>query len=150
MKRVKGGRKVLTGQIIEGTYNGSENRIQLFDGKCTTGYRIVSFKITPRTPVSPDLVIGKLSTVPLSTVTVWEWQDVRELAWAKWSADKYFDEYENLREDNMVIEDLYISTYNSTTDQSAINYEIILDKYEFAAWDGAGILVENLSQAGPQ
>lgn len=150
MKRVKGGRKVLTGQIIEGTYNGSENRIQLFDGKFTTGYRIVSFKITPRTPVSPDLVIGKLSTVPLSTVTVWEWQDVRELAWAKWSADKYFDEYENLREDNMVIEDLYISTYNSTTDQSAINYEIILDKYEFAAWDGAGILVENLSQAGPQ
>ena len=150
MKRVKGGRKVLTGQIIEGTYNGSENRIQLFDGKFTTGYRSVSFKITPRTPVSPDLVIGKLSTVPLSTVTVWEWQDVRELAWAKWSADKYFDEYENLREDNMVIEDLYISTYNSTTDQSAINYEIILDKYEFAAWDGAGILVENLSQAGPQ
>ena len=150
MKRVKGGRKVLTGQIIEGTYNGSENRIQLFDGKFTTGYRIVSFKITPRTPVSPDLVIGKLSTVPLSTVTVWEWQDVRELAWAKWSADKYFDEYENLREDNMVIEDLYISTYNSTTDQSAINYEIILDKYEFAAWDGAGILVETLSQAGPQ
>ena len=150
MKRVKGGRKVLTGQIIEGTYNGSENRIQLFDGKFTTGYRSVRFKITPRTPVSPDLVIGKLSTVPLSTVTVWEWQDVRELAWAKWSADKYFDEYENLREDNMVIEDLYISTYNSTTDQSAINYEIILDKYEFAAWDGAGILVENLSQAGPQ
>ena len=149
MKRVKGGRKVVTGQIVEGSYQGSENRIHLFDGKFTTGFKVVSFKITPRTPVSPDLVIGKLSTEPLSSVTVWEWDDVRELAWAKWSADKYFDEYENIREDNMVVQDLWISTYNSTTDQSAINYEIVLEKYEFTAWDGAGTMVRNQSQAGP-
>lgn len=150
MKRVKGGRRVLTGQLVEGTYNDTENHIQLFDGKFTTGYRIVSFKLAPSNPTVSAEIMGKLTTVAKSSVTNWHWQDVQELAWAFWGADKYQDVYNNIREDNMVVEDLWISTYNTVTDQGLVNYEIILDKYNFDAWDGAGILVENLAQAGPQ
>lgn len=149
-KRVKEGRRVLTGQITEGTYNGQENRIQLFDGKFTTGYRIVSFQITPEDPTAEHNIIGKLSTEPLSTMDKWNWQDVKELAWAKWQSEsKVTSHYNNLREDNMAIEDLWISVYNKVVDNALANYEIILEKYTFPAWDGAGILVENLSQAGP-
>ena len=54
-----------------------------------------------------------------------------------------------IRPDNMAIEDMWISAY-STSESTDLNYEITLEKYSFADWDGAAILVENLSQAGPQ
>ena len=148
MKKI--GTTVLTGQVTSNTYNGSENRIQLFDGKYTTGYRIVSFKVSPLTPTTSAEVMAKITTEPKSTVTNWNWQDVQELAWAYWGQDKYLNTYQNLREDNMCIEDMHISAYNAVDDDLAINYEIVLEKYEFPAWVGTGFLVENLSQAGPQ
>ena len=49
----------------------------------------------------------------------------------------------------MAIEDLWIGVY-STGDETLINYYMELEKWEFPAWTGAGILVENISQAGPQ
>ena len=150
MKRVANGRRVLTGRIKEGTYNGSENRIQLFDGKFTTGYRIISFKIAPASPTVSQELIAKLSSEPKSNVTTWFWDDVQDLAWAHWGTDKYQDDFSNVREDATVVEDLYISAYNETLDASSVNYEIILEKVEFPAWTGAGILVENLSQGGPE
>jgi hypothetical protein len=150
MKKLKNGRRVLTGQVTSNTYDGLENRIQLNDGLFTTGYRIVSFKISPLTPTTSAEVMAKITTEPKSTVTNWYWQDVQELAWAFWGSDKYLNTYMELREDNMAIEDLWISAYNSVDDDLAINYEIVLEKYEFPAWTGAGVLVENLSQAGPQ
>lgn len=149
--RVKEGRRVLTGQIKTGTYNGSENRIQLFDGQFTTGYRILSFKISPQYPTLPAEVISKITTEPKSSISQWVWQDVQELAWVAWNAptSSRHTLFTNIREDNMVIEDLWISAY-AVTEAIQLNYEIILEKYEFPAWDGAGVLVENLSQAGPQ
>ncbi len=149
MKRVKGGRKVLTGQITEGTYDGQENKITLFDGKFTTGYKLISFQIAPVSPNSSQEISAKLSTQPKSTVTTWFWQDVEEIAWAHWGADKYQDSFSNVREDTMIVEDLYISAYNETIDGAYVNYEIILEKYEFNAWDGAATMVRNNSQSGP-
>tara|TARA_Y100001938_G_scaffold142478_1_gene213782 strand:+ start:973 stop:1422 length:450 start_codon:yes stop_codon:yes gene_type:complete len=149
MKKMKG-TKTLTGQIQSGTYQGSANRIQLFDGKFTTGYRIIEFKIAPITPTFSREAQGKLATEPKSTVTNWHWDDIQELAWTYWGQDKYLNTYTNLRADNLVIEDLYISVYDETGDNITWNYEITLEKYEFPAWTGAGVLVENLSQAGPQ
>tara|TARA_Y100001938_G_C8076712_1_gene426562 strand:+ start:1720 stop:2169 length:450 start_codon:yes stop_codon:yes gene_type:complete len=149
MKKI-GGTKTLTGQVQSGTYQGSANRIQLFDGKFTTGYRIIEFKIAPITVTFSREAQGKLATEPKSTVSQWHWDDVQELAWAYWGQDKYLDTYMNIRADNMVIEDLYLSVYDETGDNVTWNYEITLEKYEFPAWTGAGVLVENLSQAGPQ
>lgn len=151
MKRDTKGRRVLTGQITEGTYQGSENRIHLFDGKYTTGYRIVSFTICPEDPTVANNVIAKVSTEPKSSITKWNWQDVQEVAWFHWSSmHRGIDTSWNLRDDNMAVEDLWISAYSVEVDAAKINYEIILEKYSFPSWDGAGILVENLSQAGPQ
>lgn len=151
MKRVKDGIRVLTGNIVAGTYSGSENRIQLFDGKFTTGYRIVDFKIASRYPLNAGEWISKLSTEPKSTLAEWHWDDVQEVAWAKYDQAVLFTgtQMSVIRPDNMIIEDLWISAY-STSESGDLNYEITLEKYSFPSWDGAGILVENLSQAGPQ
>lgn len=148
MKRVKGGRKVIMGQLDTGTYR---NRIQLFDGKFTTGYRVVEFQIVAKDPGGGKEIIGKLSTEPKSTLGQWDWSDVQELAWCSWNAPVSTSAFtfSEIREDNMAIEDLWISTYHAA-ESLPCNYKIVLEKYTFAAWDGAGILVENLSQAGPQ
>jgi len=151
MKKSKAGTRVLTGNIVAGSYNGLENRIQLFDGKFTTGYRIVDFKIASRYPLNAGEWISKLTTEPKSTVGEWHWDDVQELAWAKYDQAVLFTgtQMSVIRPDNMVVEDLWISAY-STSESNDLNYEITLEKYEFPAWTGAGVLVENLSQAGPQ
>ena len=150
MKRVKGGQKVITGQIDGNTYGGPDNRIHLFDGKFTTGYRITKFIIMEDSATASYEAVAKLCTEPLSNMSHWDWGDVRELAWASyngpttgvgWMGDSYI-----IRPDNMVIEDLWLSHY-STSDSRVYNYMIVLDKYEFTAWDGAGTLVQNRSQS---
>ena len=151
-KRVKGGTKVLMGQITTGTYNGSENRIHLFDGLFTTGYRIVEFEIAGDLPLAADDVSSVISTEPISDLGQWDWANVKQLAWSSalsFGAGSIFDHRSIIRPDNMVIEDLYINAY-TTGEATEMNYKIVLEKFTFPAWDGAGILVENLSQAGPQ
>jgi hypothetical protein len=151
MKRVKNGTRVLMGNITTGTYSGSENRIQLFDGKFTTGFRVVDFQIAGDFPMAADDLSAVISTEPLSALGQWDWSDVQQVAWSSalsFGAASIFDHRTILRPDNMAIEDLWINSY-TTGEQTVMNYKIILEKYTFAAWDGAGILVENLSQAGP-
>lgn len=148
--RIAGGRKVMTGRITEGTYNGSENKISLFDGSFNTAYKLISFKIAPVSPTLSQEIIGKLTTQPKSTVALWKWEDVEEVAWAHWGSDKYQDDYENVREETMIVEDLYVSTYNETIDQTSVNYEIVLEKMKIEAWDAASIMVRNNSQSGPE
>lgn len=147
MTRIKGGRKVMTGQIIEGTYQGNENRITLFDGRYDTAYKLISFKIAPVSPNLSQELSAKLSTEAKSTVTAWDWSDVEEVAWAHWGTDKYQDDYSNIREDTMIVEDLWISAYNETIDGAVVNYEIILEKHKIDTWDAASIMVRNQSQA---
>ena len=150
MKRVKGGTKVVTGSVTTGTYNGQENKVQLFDGKFTTGYRIVEFKISPNQPTGQYEIIAKLCTEPKSNLAYWNWGDVQELAWAGWNIPYKGTPWETseIREENMIIEDLWITAYNPS-EASEMNYKIVLEKYEFTAWDGAGTMVRNQAQAGP-
>ncbi len=149
MKRVKDGRKVLTGQLPVSSY---DNRIQLFDGKFTTGYRITEFKFMPKDPQNNLEYLIKVSTEPKADMAEFNWQDVQELAWGTFNVpiSSRFATDVAIRPDNMVIEDLWISVYTTGESGHFMNYELTLEKYEFPAWDGAGILVENLSQGGPQ
>jgi len=149
MKRIKDGRKVVRGQIESNTYL---NRIHLFDGKFTTGYRIVGFHIVSEDPLLQEAFMATVSTEPKSAQDKWDYSNVEELAWAKWTQAYAIgptdNDWRNYVEANMVVEDLWIGNY-CTTDNQVLNYEIVLDKYVFPAWDGAGVLVQNLSQAGP-
>jgi hypothetical protein len=151
MKRVKGGKKVIMGQIQTGTYNGTANRIQLFDGKFTTGYRIVSFEIAGDLPMAADDLSAVLSTEPKSALGQWDFADVEQFAWSSalsFGAGSIFDHRTIIRDDNMAIQDLWIQSY-TTGEATAMNYKIVLEKYEFTAWDGASTMVRNQSQAGP-
>ena len=147
IKRVKKKDKLLMGVIDGNTYNGSENRIWLFDGKFTTGYRIVEFSVVDKNPTTGVELIAKLSTEPKSNVTAWDWGDIEEVAWASFGApNNNVPEVDFIRDDAMIIEDLWIGNYNGS-DNREVNYRIKLEAYEFPAWDGAGVMVINQSQS---
>ena len=148
--RKKGGNKVVMGQLDTGTYNGSKNRIQLFDGKFTTGYRIVEFRVAPKSPASTAEYLAKVSTEPKSNISEFNWDDVEEVAWATVMVPLGYGngEQSNIRNENMAIQDLYISAYTTSGSTLQLNYELVLEKYEFDAWDGAATLVRNRSQSG--
>jgi len=139
----------MRGQIAENV-NGKE--LQIFDGRFDTGYKILEFYIAPSDPTASNEIIAKLhtsSTTP--SIAVWNWADVQEIAWASWgiSTSGSGADFFLLDHDNMIIENLYLSSYN-TVEAGELNYYITLQKYKIAAWDGALNLVTNLSQAGPQ
>ncbi len=150
MKRVKDGRRIIRGQIQTGTY---QNRVQLFDGLFTSGYKITEFVIIPELAYSLYEATAILSTEPKSSLGQINMQDVQELAWAGWNLPSQTSgiSFSLISEDNMAIEDLWLSGHGGNTGENfPLNYYIVLEKYEFPAWDGAAILVENLSQGGPQ
>ncbi len=150
MKRGRSKDAALMGQVDGNTYSGSENRIQLFDGKFTTGYMITEFKVIDQTPTTGVELVAKLSTEPKSTVTSWNFDDVQEVAWSSFGApNNEHPPAEFIRPDTLIIEDLWIGNYNGS-DNRQVNYMIRLEAYEFPAWDGAAAMVRNLSQAGPQ
>lgn len=154
MKRVKGGRKVIRGQLNTGTYNAQANKITLFDGKFTTGYKIVELRVVPQLPHSLFELTVKVSTEPKSNLGYVKFSDTEEVAWAGWNLPSQVTGLENftvIDEDNMVIQDLWIQGYSGNTGENFMfNYYMVLEKYEFTAWDGAATLVRNQAQAGPQ
>lgn len=146
MKRVKGGIKVIRGIIATGTYN---NKIQLFDGKFTTGYRITSFEFMPSDPQATGEYLIKVSTQPKSNLAAFDWGDVEEIAWGAYNTPiaSRFGTDVTIDPENMNVRDLYISAY-TTGEAGSMNYMLVLEKYEFAAWDGAATMIKNESQSG--
>lgn len=144
------GEIVMAGSILTGTYQGSENRLQLFDGKFTTGYRVIAFDITPQTIGGAQEISSVLSTEPTSALGTWDFRKTKQIGWAAWNVPttSRHGKYDFLRPDNMIIEDLWINSY-AGGESVQMNYMIVAEKYEFPAWTGAGYLVENLGQAGP-
>ena len=139
----------MRGQIAENV-NGKE--LQVYDGRFDTGYKILEFYIAPSDPTASNEIIAKLhtsSTTP--SIAIWNWSDVQEIAWASWgiSTSGSGADFFLLDHDNMIIENLYISSYN-TVEAGSLNYYITLQKYKISAWDGALNMVTNLSQGGPQ
>jgi len=145
MKRKRDGDLVLMGQLPGNT----KKRFNLFDGKFTTGYKIKSFKIVDYAMTASYECMGVLSTTERSVSALTDWADVEQVAWAQYLAPTTNTTNEfTVRPDSIILEDLYLDVY-ATNDNRLINYQIILEKYEFTAWDGAGNMVRNQSQSGP-
>ncbi len=152
MKRIKDGYKIITGQL---PVNTVDNRIHLFDGKYTTGFKLVGFRICSESPLAQHAFMATVYTekgaVTDGSKDTWQWDDVRQIAWGLWTQPYAVaatnKEMQNYREDNLIVEDIFIANYGNA-DNTFVNYEIILQKYDITAWDAASVMVRNQSQAG--
>ncbi len=127
-------------------------KIQLFDGRFDTGYRITKFDIAiaNRDNASTVIASAKLMTEPDNNNLFWNWAKPTQIAWASCSWDGN-DRYAVVKEnyidpDNMIVEDLYIGMHAYADEGKDVNYIIEMDKYEMTDWKGALAMVRNASQ----
>jgi len=148
------GEYAVRGQLSE---NDSESlggfRINLFDGRYDTGYKVTRFDVwgaTYSNSSGPDC-IGKLGTEPNledQAVGFFNAQDQREIAWAGGSGglDTLTAAFDGIIDrENLIIEDLYVYV-RGVTDTVDINYYIEFDKYELDPFRGPLAMIENRSQ----
>jgi hypothetical protein len=153
MKKI--GEYTTRGQVSEDeTEEGNPQKIELFDGRFDTGYRITDFKIWTSNVLAGTAAAAKLATTdtsPTARSNFFNAHHNDQIAWAVTEmqtdgghsggfADSIVDP------DNMVIEDLYVYV-RCETHETPINYMITMEKYDITDWQGALSMVRNRSQA---
>ena len=132
---------------------GDAERIILFDGKFTTGFKIVDFQIAPADVdnTTTEVYIAKLLTDSRQGVGAkeWDWDSNMEHAWAMCGFDANSGNGPNpaswVDPDNLIVQDLFIQATASS--DLPMNYMIKMEKYSFSDWRGALAMVRNSSQA---
>jgi len=138
------------------TEAGTPQKITLFDGSFKTAYRVREFYIWGSdwgVSAGPD-IIGKLSKNDLGITTSFNFMradDDNQIAWA--SANGSTDQggstpFDNglVDPDNLIVEDLYVYARTAGTNTRAINYLVIMDKYEITDWQGALTMARDKAQ----
>jgi len=132
---------------IEG---GASVRINLFDGKFDTAYKVVNFQVWPvnMTDYQEEICYGRLCTEDLVMVNAnfFRASENRQIGWAVSSTDNAPNaaSWKVLDEENLIVEDLFVQML-SANEQPA-NYLIKLEKYDISDWQGALAMVRNKSQ----
>jgi len=148
MKKV--GEYTSRGQVPDG-----EHRIELFDGRFDTGYRVTRFVIAASNTAEDevDFQSVKLATEPGLSADTWDWSDNREIAWSMFG---YFanpsnaafggpSSFTEIDPENLIVEDLFL--YVQSRNEDPVNYIIEFEKYDITDWQGALAMVRNRSQA---
>lgn len=146
MKKI--GEYTVRGQVVD----AAVERIQLFDGRFDTGYRITKFCIYPDGNSSTQDCAGILATdsEALAGTTNADFSDNAQIGWSNVRVQDNFSAQgplEIIDPDNMVIEDLFIQVRNNAGAGNFVNYLITMEKYELTEWKGALSMVRNRSQA---
>ena len=126
---------------------GDVDKIQLFDGLFTTGYRLKRIVITPSDPFSSEEVTVRLLTEDIGHGTSWNWSRNEQIGWACWNTpiNSRFGQFDLVDEECIIVEDLYID-FSGDAGQ-LINYLIEIERVTFSDWKGALAMVQNRSQS---
>jgi len=152
MKKI--GEYVARGSIFTdetGLSDGTEVRVNLFDGSYTTGYKLVEFVIFGGDAASTDCS-GRVTTqegVPSGVNDFWNAGDNRQIAWsgANGATDIItYDSFSLVDPENLVIEEVYVGIRTPHGTTNRINYYMKFDKYELPPYRGSLAMVENRSQ----
>ena len=132
--------------ISTGTIGGDRQRINLFDGRFDTGYVIREFKIWALDTECHATLSTVYEAGVSSTDYMMDAGDNTQIAWASSPSSGSGPLNDGIVDtDNLVVEDLFIRGYATSTSQPW-NYLIVMDKYEFSDWRGALAMVRNRAQ----
>ena len=138
------GTKVIRGSMgtSSTSIGGDRKRIQLFDGRYDTGYRVKEFKIWALDTECHAV----LKTEPEYTLPMMNANDNTQIAWASAPGSGVGPLDDGIVDyDNIVVEDLFIQGYATTASQPW-NYMIVLEKLQIGLTAGAYTMVRNTSQ----
>ena len=128
----------------EDTTDGNPQKIPLFDGRFDTAYRVVEFRIWGSSFAGGNDAdcVGKLSKNAIGTTgnaNFLRADDDNQIAWAasQGDVDHFITAPAIVDPDNLVVEDLYVYVRSRGTNTFAVNYLVIMEKYEITDWQGA-------------
>lgn len=121
-------------------------KIDLFDGRFDTAYKVIEFKILTMDAES----YGILSTEDIGItggilVRAQDAGDNRQIAWSSSPSNSY-DGDEYVDTDNLVVEDLFVNLASTAVVSAKVSYAIKMEKYEITSWQGALAMVRSKSQ----
>ncbi len=128
-------------------------KIQLFDGRFDTAYKVVGFEICTRdVKTAANDVVAKLSisNAAIQDGGQWDWSDNMEIAWASQESRVSFGpsfRTSTIDKENLVVEDLWFTYGTVTTDDDPVNYIITLEKYEIGDTHGAVTMAKDKSSS---
>lgn len=128
--------------------DNSTVRIQLFDGRFDTGYRVKSFKMFTAEPSQSNADgWGTLATMERSASADWDAGDNAQIGWTGFHTTTFgggYDPQAIIDHDAIIVEDLYV--YGNSAGDHDVNYYIELEKVTFSDATGALAMVRNKSQ----
>ena len=104
--------KKLGEYTVRGRLTAQETaKIQLFDGRFDTAFKVIDFKIAPASMTSGEDAFMYLATKEgIGSVNgqTWDWSNNVEIAWAIQGSNSSntFDQIKIIDEDNLIVEDL--------------------------------------------
>lgn len=131
--------------------DGTEKRINVFDGRYDTGIVVTKFVAATGDQSHQDFT-ARLATeedLEMGVDGYWDWGDTRQIAWCSvnGSTDLAVTDFFTLTaRDNLVIEDLFFSVRTASTSISQLNYYIECDIYELMDYQGSLAVVQNKAQ----
>ena len=150
------GTYTMRGKILCGSNStGFTERLQLFDGKFTTGFKVTKFVVSTNAANAGSDCIGKLSTEEPEDPNdaFWDWSKNIEIAWAAFTMDATVTPGEGwatnnnlVDRDNLIIEDLFITVRTRDITDPFVNYYIELEKFDISDSQGALTMVRNRAQ----
>jgi hypothetical protein len=125
---------------------GDVHRIQLFDGKFTTGYRLKRIVIAPKDVLTAEEVMVRVTTTKQAHSTTWDWSSNEEVAWATWNSYETagVKTFSLVDEESIIVEDLFLDFSGDSGE--VINYLLEIEHVTFSDWKGALSMVQNRSQ----
>ena len=127
-------------------------KVQLFDGRFDTGYRIKSFEIAPRLVANIDAQNFSCKVMnrrhPATYAIVWAWEDPSELAWAQVGYDGNSTStpahFSRVDDEKISIEDLYIYCHsNNVAVGEYCNFILELEQVQITDSHGAVVMAND-------
>lgn len=140
---------------VSANNTGFTDRLQLFDGRFDTGYRVTRFVVSTNAANAGSDCIGKLSTEEPSDPSdaFWDWSKNVEIAWAAMTMDATVTPGEGwatnnslVDRENLIVQDLFITVRTRDVSDPFVNYYIELEKYDISDSQGALAMVRNRAQ----
>ena len=126
---------------------GTVERINLFDGRFDTAYKLVKVEVANTDPFVGEEISIKVKLEEGTAGQAWNWGLNTQIAWAqmnapiasRWGYNSFVDP------DNLIVEDAFID-FGSTEATAEINYMLTFQKYDISDWQGALAMVRNKAQ----
>jgi len=137
--------------VASGLADGAEEKIQLFDGRFDTAYKLIRFEIFSGDMTATDCA-GRVATeggLGIGDTGFWNCNEKRQIAWCGSNGGGDIGIYQNwtlVDSNNLIVEDCFVAIRTPHGTTNRINYFLEFEKYDISESLGALTMVRNKSQ----